>query len=179
MKVTLPGAIGLTMAALILSACSTDQKKGLCPSANILATTAAASVFRDKMDGDPAGVLYTVQVTGVKADCDFDKDEGTADSNLTVTFRASRSPTAEAGEYAVPFYVAAVRDGTTIVSKQVLSAPFAFQPGEATTTFTAQVPSYIVRFDNGKKPYDYGLLTGLQLTQAQLDFNKKMGRFAP
>jgi hypothetical protein len=36
-----------------------------------------------------------------------------------------------------------------------------------------------VRLDNGKKPYDYGILAGLQMTQAQLDYNKKMGRFAP
>ena len=179
MKITLHGAVGVIMTALILSGCSTDQKKGLCPVANILAPTATATVFKDKMDGDPAGVLYSVQVIGVKTDCNFDKDEGTADSSLIVTFRASRSPTGETGDYAVRFYVAAIRDSTTIISKQVLSAPFTFQPGEATTTFTAEVPSYIVRFDNGKKPYDYGLLTGLQLTQAQLDYNKKMGRFGP
>jgi hypothetical protein len=172
-------AITSALAALVLSGCSTDQKKGFCPSANILANTATASVFRDKMDGDPAGVLYAVQVTGVKTDCNFDKDEGTADASLTVTFRASRTPTGESGDYAVPFFVAAIRDSTTIVSKKVLTAPFSFQPGESTTTFTAEVPSYVVRFDNGKKPYDYGLLTGIQLTQAQLDYNKKMGRFAP
>ena len=89
------------------------------------------------------------------------------------------SSTGESGEYAVPFYVAAIRDSTAIISKQVLSAPFSFRPGEAAATFTAAVPSFLVRLDNGKKPYDYGLLTGLQLTRAQLDYNKKMGRFAP
>ena len=172
-------AANLALAVLVLSGCSTDEKKGLCPSANILANTATVSVFRDKMDGDPAGVLYTVQVTGVKTDCNFDKDEGTADAQLTVTFRASRTPTGEGGNYAVPFYVATIRDSSAIISKQVMSAPFSFQPGESSATFTADVPSYVVRFDNGKKPYDYGLLTGIQLTQSQLDYNKKMGRFAP
>ena len=172
-------ATKLGLAVLLLSGCSTDKKKGFCPSANILANTATASVFRDKMDGDPAGVLYTVQVTGVKTDCNFDKDEGTADSDLTITLRASRTPTGDGGSYSVPLYVAAIRDSTAIINKQVLSAPFAFQPGESSTTFTAEVPSFMIRFDNGKKPYDYGLLTGIQLTQAQLDYNKKMGRFAP
>lgn len=164
---------------LALSACSTDRKLGLCPSANLLANTANFTVFRDKMDGDPSGILYEVEMTGVKTDCSFDKDEGTADLSVTLTFRATRTPTGTAAEYAVPYYVAITRDSTTIISKQTLSAPFAFQPGEATTTFTADVPSVLVRLDNGKKPYDYGLLTGLQLTQAQLDYNKKMGRFAP
>jgi hypothetical protein len=178
-KNTILTAANLVLAGFVLCGCSTDQKKGFCPSANILANTATVSVFRDKMDGDPAGVLYTVQVTGVKTDCSFDKDEGTADSNLIVSFRASRTPTGESGAYAVPFYVATIRDSSAIISKQVLSAPFSFQAGESSTTFTADVPSYIVRYDNGKKPYDYGLLTGIQLTQAQLDYNKKMGRFAP
>ena len=112
-------------------------------------------------------------------DCDFDKDEGTADSSLVVSFRATRIPTGASGEYAVPFYVATIRDSSTIIGKQLFTASFSFRPGEATTTFTSKVPSLIVRFDNGKKPYDYGLLTGLQLTRAQLDYNKKMGRFAP
>lgn len=169
----------MLIAALFLSGCSTDLKKGLCPGANILANTSAVSVFKDKMDGDPAGVLYTVQVVDVKTDCSFDADEGTADSSLVVTFRATRMPTGERSDYAVPFYAAIIRDATNIVSKQVFSAPFTFHPGEAATTFTAEVPSLLVRLDNGKRPYNYGLLTGLQLTQAQLDYNKKMGRFAP
>ena len=173
------GAATLVLTALVISGCSQDLKKGLCPTANILANTASASVFRDSMQGDPEGVLYKVQATGVITDCDFDQDEGTADSSLIVTFRATRTPSTVGGAYTVPFYVAAVRDSSAIVSKQVYSASFSFRPGEATTTFTGEVPSYLVRFDNGKKPYDYGLLTGLQLTQAQLDFNKKMGRFAP
>ncbi len=169
----------LAIVALALSGCSTDLKKGLCPGANLLANTSTVSVFRDKMDGDPAGVLYTVQAVGVKTDCSFDADEGTADSSLVVTFRATRSPTGDRADYAVPFYAAIIRDSTAIISKQILSAPFTFQPGEATTTFTAEVPSLLVRLDNGKRPYDYGLLTGIQLTQAQLDYNKKMGHFAP
>jgi hypothetical protein len=179
MKVFLRTAAVVALAGLALSGCSQDLKKGLCPSAGVVSTTSAASVFRDTMQGDPAGVLYAVQVTGVTTDCSFDTDEGTADSSLTVKFRATRTPTGDGGTYAVPYYVAVVRDATTIVSKQVLSAPLTFQPGESTATFSADVPSFVVKVDNGKRPYDYALLTGLQLTQVQLDYNKKMGHFAP
>jgi hypothetical protein len=167
------------VAGLVLSACSTDQKHGLCPNASILANTSDFIAFKDKMEGDPSGELYEVTMTGVTSNCSFDKDEGTADSSLTLTFRATRTPTGDAAEYAVPYYVAVTRDSTTIVSKQVLSAPFSFRPGESNTTFTADVSTVPVRLDNGKKPYDYGILAGLQMTQAQLDYNKKMGRFAP
>jgi len=167
------------VAGFVLSACSTDQKHGLCPNASILANTSNATMFKDKMEGDPSGELYEVTVTGVTSNCSFDKDEGTADSSLTLTFRATRTPTGEAGEYSVPYYVVVTRDSTTIVSKQIFSVSFAFRPGEASSTFTADVSTVPVRLDNGKKPYDYGILAGLQLTQAQLDYNKKMGRFVP
>jgi len=163
----------------VLAACSTDVKRGLCPNASVLANTAALTGFRDKMESDPSGVVYEVVMTGVKASCSFDRDEGTADSSLTVTFRATRTPTGLAANYTVPYYVVVTRDSTTIVSKQIYSATFAFRPGESSTTFDADVSEVPVRLDNGKKPYDYGILVGLQLTKAQLDYNTKMGRFAP
>jgi hypothetical protein len=172
--------IGVTVVAgLLVSACSTDRKHGLCPNASILANTSNATVFKDKLEGDPSGELYEVTLMGVTSNCSFDQDEGTADSSLSLTFRATRTPTGEAAEYAVPYYVAVTRDSTTIVSKQLLSASFAFRPGEASTTFSADVSTVPVKLDNGKKPYDYGILAGLQLTQTQLEYNKKMGRFAP
>lgn len=172
--------LGMTVVAgFLLSACSTDRKHGLCPNASILANTSNATVFKDKMEGDPSAELYEVTMTGVTSNCSFDPDEGTADSSLSLSFRATRTPTGEAAEYSVPYYVAVTRDSTTIVSKQILSVSFAFRPGEASTTFTADISTVPVKLDNGKKPYDYGILAGLQLTQVQLDYNKKMGRFAP
>lgn len=168
-----------TLAVLALGACSTDARRGLCPNASILANTAQLTGFRDKMEGDPSGVVYEVVMTGVKANCSFDKDEGTADSSVTVSFRATRTPTGLAASYSVPYYVAVTRDSTTIVSKQIYSASFGFRPGESSTTFDADVSTVPIRLDNGKKPYDYGILTGLQLSKAQLDYNTKMGRFAP
>lgn len=175
----LRSALIAALATVLLCACGTDRRRGLCPNASILANTAQLTAFRDKMEGDPSGVAFEVTMNGVKADCSFDPDEGTADTSLSLTFRATRTPTGTAAEYSVPYYVAVTRDSTTIVSKKVYSASFAFRPGESSTTFSADVSTVPIRLDNGKKPYDYGVLAGLQLTQVQLDYNKKMGRFAP
>ena len=101
------------------------------------------------MEGDPAAVIYEVSVTGIKADCSFDSDEGTADSSVTISFRATRTPTGMSGEYSVPYYVAVTRDSTTVVSKQVYTASFAFRPGESSTTFSADVSTVPIRLDNG------------------------------
>ena len=179
MNPILRSALVATLATVLLCACGTDRRRGLCPNTSILANTSQLTAFRDKMEGDPAGVVFEVTMSGVKGDCSFDPDEGTTDSSVSLTFRATRTPTGMAAEYSVPYYVAVTRDSTTIISKKVYSASFDFRPGEASTTFSADVSSVPIKLDNGKKPFDYGILAGLQLTQTQLDYNKKMGRFAP
>jgi hypothetical protein len=128
------------------------------------------------MQADPSGELYTVHMTGVTQTCDFDADEGTTDSDIVITFRATRTPTGDASHYPVPYFVASVLDGSNIQTKKILATTFDFNPGEAATTFSITAPAFRTKFDNGKKPYQYGLVVGLQLTREQLDYNKKLER---
>jgi len=37
----------------------------------------------------------------------------------------------------------------------------------------------VVKVEKGKHSYDYHLIVGFQLTKDQLDYNNKMGRYAP
>ncbi len=159
------------VSVLLLSGCQTARQRSACPVANILASASQMTAFKPGMEGDPAGELYAVQIAGVEYNCDFDKDEGTEDMSLVITLRATRAPTGEESTRTVPYFVAVMRDGTTIINKQILATKFTFAPGEASLTFTETVPSTVIKLDNGKKPYDYSLLTGLQLTREQLDYN--------
>lgn len=151
----------------------------MCPASNVLANTASLTAFKKGMEGDPSGEIYTVELTGVSLHCSFDKDEGTTDSDVVLSFRARRAPSGEAANYTVPYYLATMLNGAAIIDKHIYATVFTFQPGEATTTFTAEVPSTVIHFANGKKPYEYGLLAGLQLTREQLDFAKTHGPLGP
>ena len=75
---------------------------------------------------------------------------------------ATRPPNGDAATYTVPYFVASVLNGTTILQKQIVATSFGFGPGEATTTFTANVPSTVMHLETGKKPYEYGMLVGIQ-----------------
>ncbi len=163
---------------LLLSGCSTKLEKAVCPNSNVLGNTSEVTVFKKGMEGDPAGELFTVDITGVKATCSVDIDAGTTDSEVEISFRATRAPSGEAGSYTVPYYVASLLDGTNVLQKQILATAFSFQPGDVTTTFTVEVPSTVIRLENGKKPYQYSLLVGLQMTREQLDYSKSRGRYA-
>jgi hypothetical protein len=170
-------AIAATIAALGLSGCQSAKEQANCPVANILATASSMTEFRAGMEGDPAGEIYNIRLTNVQASCDFDKDEGTTDSNIQLTFHATRSPTGDAVSHAVPYFIASMQDGMTVLNKQILAENFSFAPGESEVTFNTTVPSMLIKLANGKKPYDYSLLTGLQLTRQQIDFNA--GRHTP
>jgi len=164
------------LSLVLLTGCQTAKERANCPVATVLSSAAWLTAFKPGMQDDPSGEQYTVQMLGVTQSCAFDADEGTADSDLVITFRATRTPTGDPAHYPVPYFIASVLYGSNIQTKQILATTFDFNPGEASTTFTITAPSYRTKFDNGKKPYQYGLVAGLQLTREQLDYNKKLDR---
>jgi len=163
----------------LLAGCHTAAQMANCPGANVLANTARLTAFKKGMDNDPSAEMYTVEVTGVKAVCDFDKYEGTTDNDVQITFRATRPPSGDQVNYTVPYYLATLLDGTQVLNKQILATSFTFGPGESVATFTADVPSTVIHLANGKKPYEYGLLVGIQLTREEYDYANHHGRTAP
>ncbi len=167
------------LSVLLLSGCQSTKEKAMCPSASVLANTSEITAFKKDMQGDPAGALYTVEITGVRATCAVDIEEGTTDSDIEVNFRASRAPSGESATYTVPYYLASMLDGMSVLDKHILATAFTFEPGQSVTTFTADVPSTVIRLQNGKKPYQYGFLVGIQMTREQLDYAKSHGRYAP
>ncbi len=151
----------------------------MCPGIAVLANTSTFTKFKPGMDGDPGGELFTIEMTSAQASCDFDLDEGTTDSDIDITFRATRPPSGEEANFTAPYYVASVLDGKTVLTKSMQAVAFTFAPGQSTVTFTQNVPSFPNRMQNGVKPYQYSLLVGLQLTREQLNFLKNSGRLAP
>ena len=175
---------GALAAALILSGCTTlhhifvgSRGQVVCPTAAILADTASFTVFRNNLQNDPAGALYSVNLDNVKTDCTLDRRNGISDSSLSLSFHARRSPNGNAATYTVPYFVA-ITQVDHILSKRLLNVQFSFAPGAAYASFEESVDSTEIKLQNGKQPYDYEILVGLQVTPAQRDYNKKMGRFA-
>jgi hypothetical protein len=174
---TAAAAVAAILSTAWLAGCGSDTKVVNCPSAAALAPTSTLTAFQDGAAKDPADAVYTVGLVNVKTDCSFDSDAGTTDSTLELTFRAKRKDAGKAAAYKVPYFVA-VTQGTRILSKRIFWVNFGFSSGESTTEFRDSVGSTLINLENGKKPYEYELLTGLQLTHDQLEYNKSIGRYA-
>ena len=167
------------LAALLLSGCVSDTEKGLCPTAAVLAPTSAMTVFRQNAPTDPSGELYTVWMTNVKSSCDFDKDSKTTDSKLRVMFSAKRAPNGEGANYRVPYFVTVTHGGNRIMTKKMYLTDVTFPAGVTEVSFEQPIESVAIKPERGAKIGEYQILTGLQLTRAQLDYNTKNYKYAP
>lgn len=157
----------------VLTGCTSD-KSGDCPTITGVTDASAATIFRPGTTPDPANVLYRVELMGVKGDCDMDKYERTSDANLELSFRARRPPSGAEAHYEVPYFVA-VTEGRRVLAKHTYKVRIDFAPGAIMATANDTVGSAHLDVAKGKHPYDYQVLAGLQLSRAQLDYNRRGG----
>ena len=177
----------LIAAAVSLSGCDTwrsamnyinSDNANVCPDVSILANTSVIPAFDPHAGADPSNVVYTAQMTGLKSRCNFSKHDNQGDANVRLFGKVSRAPGGEEAHYKIPYYIA-VTSGGEIVDKQIHWLEFEFPKASANLKLEELVDSVIIPVAHEKKSYEYHLLIGFQLTQAQLDYNKKMGQYLP
>ena len=137
-----------------------------------LVQTSEESVFVPKSTPDPSNLLYTVEIASVKGKCEVDKKLTNSSVSLDIRFRATRAPSGVAAEYNVPYFVAVTEGTDRVLAKKNFTVHFAFAPGRAAVDFADSVASIDVKSEGEKKPYDYQVLAGLQLTKEQLEYNR-------
>ena len=149
-----------------------------CPDAVILANASSLPGFAPATGGDPSGLVYTIAMNNVKTKCDYNKSERTADARTRIFVHAERTTGGHEAVYRVPYFVAVTTNGE-ILDKKTYWMDFSFRSDSVVADAEEVVESTLVTVAKGKQPYDYHLIVGFQLTKEQLDFNSKMGRYAP
>jgi hypothetical protein len=160
-------------ACVVLCACS-ESKLDKCPSVVTLVDTATLPVFQN----GGTGVDYWVQIVRAKRDCDIHKFDKQVEASVDIDFRAVRRQPGPAATYTVPYYLAISTEGR-ILTKRLYSIRFTFEQGQATAEFSQSLDSIALTLGQDKKPTEYGILVGFQLTKAQLEYNRRAGRHAP
>jgi hypothetical protein len=171
-------AVAATILAASLAACSSD-KSGDCPTMTGVTDASVRTVFRPGATEDPANVLYAADIASVAGACDMDKKPPHAtDANLTIVFRATRTASGGEASYAVPYFVA-VTEGARILTRHNYTVTLSFEPGQTVATATETVGSVHLDPSKDKQPYDYQVLVGLQLTKAELEYNRRTAHYQP
>ena len=170
-------ALALLGAALALSGC--NERLTICPGVAVLADAAVRPVLKPGSAAvDPSAQLYRVEVTNISQRCVLDVQDGQSDSNIRISFRASRAPTGQAARYSVPYFVA-VNSADRIITKRGFTATVDFPPGAAMVTFETTVNSAVLKFENGRLPSEYQFLAGLEMSDAERAYVKAMGNVTP
>lgn len=167
----------LGLALLALAGCN-STKVNNCPIPVVLADAAQIAVFRQGAPQDLSGEAYRVSLVGISTNCDINRKTGETQSSLTVNFRATRAPSTDGARFTVPYFVAVTR-GDQLIEKRILNITFDFAPGASAATFAESPDDFDIHLETGHFPYEYQLMAGFQMTPAQVDYNKKMGRFTP
>lgn len=155
-----------------------SDSQAVCPDANILANTSVLPAFDPKGGADPISVVYTAKIADIRTRCDYSKRMNTIDANATITFKITRAAGGDEAHYKLPYYVAVTANGE-IVDKQIHWFEFDFSKGETEVNREVLVDSIGIDVARDKKSYQYHLLAGFQLTQTQIDYNKKHGQYLP
>lgn len=171
-------ALAVLGACLMLTGCN-GARLVPCPAVAILGDAAVRPVLKPGAIGaDPSAMLYRVEVVGIRQNCGLNVRLGESDSDIRISFRATRAPSGEAARYTVPYFLA-VNQGDRIINKRAYIATVQFAPGAATVTFETALDNTVLRFENGRLPTDYQYLAGLDVSDAERSYLQAMGRFAP
>lgn len=173
LRLVRPMVLGL---ALLLAGC--DSKITVCPVPAILADTSTITVMRPGTQPDLANELYTVKLIDAQTDCVLNQKTAVVKSSLDLTFRATRAPTREAAHYTVPYFLA-ITENNKIYAKRLYTLVVDFAPGAATATIQQSPEDVSVQIANGKLPWNYQLMAGFQMTDAQIQYNKTKARYLP
>lgn len=161
----------LSLATAALTACSSD-KIALCPAASVPIDTATMPVF----EANSSALQYTTFIVKATRDCDIHKFDKQVEASVDIQFRAARSAGAVPATYTVPYFVAIATEGRILAKRQFM-VQFSFAAGETVADFSDSVSSLTLTVGQDKKPAEYGIIVGLQLTRAQLEYNRRAGRY--
>lgn len=182
------GASALLMAAALgLSGCSwlgmTDEKKDggstlfPCPAVGVLNETDHVTLLSGK-GTDLTDVVAKAEIGKVVSKCSYNIDESTIAVDIAFDGIAELGPAATSRDLTLQTFVAVTRRFNTFDKKQVYEVPVTFEPGQRQIRFVKTVDGTILPYGGDADGRIYQILIGFQLTQEQLDYNRRIS-YAP
>ena len=145
-----------------------------CPSTAVLSDAVTVTKLKPGTQAalpNPANIAFSAEMSQAKLDCDYDRSANKLSVDLSFAVKAARGPAAAGPDPQVDFFVAVVDADNAIVKKIVYHGQ-ADLGGRASNVYTQNVKNFAVPLGMDKRPYDYEILTGFQLTPDELAYNR-------
>ncbi|WP_142847350.1 hypothetical protein [Telmatospirillum sp. J64-1] len=160
-------------AAALLSACGTSQRAEAppCPPVSVLADASEMTRFRPGPGRDITDVELEAEITGFRGSCVYRGN--TAHMTLAVAIEVKRGPAAQGREADLPFFLAIPAFYPADEAKAVLPVRIAFPPNVEAVRYVEENIELTVPMKEGEALETYRIYLGLQLDEAQLEYNRQ------
>ncbi|PWR23572.1 hypothetical protein [Zavarzinia compransoris] len=166
------------LVALGLAGCGSSSSSGAtetpavpCPAVSVLSDGASLTRFRDGGGQTPDDVVYTVEVLDAKGICQpAANGQVTVDVGLSIVARRGPAGKDVTG-ITVPYFLALTETNTRVISRASYETQIPLDRGKPgggiLEHLTVTVPL------DGKSPYAFELIGGLQISAAELDEGRR------
>ena len=144
-----------------------------CPSTAAVGDATVQSKFRPGPGRDLTDVQYQVRLADVSSQCRYDSKG--VDVRMRVGFALELGPANPDRNAAYEFFVAITDPSNEIVAKRIFTTPLAFPTNVGYVEHIEELQQRIP-LPKGGSAADYKIIVGLQLTQDELDYNRKYER---
>jgi hypothetical protein len=151
----------------LLSACGADKIIPPCPPVRIDAATAHMTKFKDGAPQDMTNMEYRAEVVGYKGECVFRDDK--VELSMDIDFAVETGPAAE-GPAKVSYFVAIPQFFPRAEGKRVLEVTA--KPGKGPQRIRESNVRAVIPLKKNEPAAAYDIYVGLQLTPAQLEYNR-------
>jgi hypothetical protein len=146
----------------------------VCPATAVLSDAVTVTKLKPGTlvaERNPANIAFTAEMSQAKLDCNYDREKNRLSVDIDFAVKGTRGPAAAGTDPQLDFFVAVVDLDNNIVSKAVYHG----QPqmsGRASNIYTQNVSNFPVPLAMDRRPSDYEILTGFQLTPDELAYNR-------
>ena len=144
-----------------------------CPTAAAVGDARVQSKFRPGPGRDLTDVQYQVRLVDVGSECRYDSKG--VDVRMRVGFALELGPANPDRKATYEFFVAITDPSNEIIGKRNFTTPLSFPTNVGYVEHVEEL-QHRIPLPKGGSAADYKVIVGLQLTQDELDYNRKYER---
>ena len=145
-----------------------------CPSTAVLSDAVTVTKLRAGAPvnvQNPANVVLSAEMSQAQLECEYDAESNAITIEINFAVRATRGAAAMGDDPELDYFVAMIDAQGNLLTKNI----FKSQPdlgSQMAGQYTQNVSNFVFQLAMDMRPIDYQLLTGFQLTPAELAYNR-------
>ena len=174
--ITLSRLLGAGLLLALVAGCGlldSSTAKFDCPTTAGVADATVLSKFRPGPGRDLTDVRYQVRLADVSSECRYDSKG--VDVRMRAGFALELGPANPDRKAAYDFFIAITDPNDEIIAKRVFTTPLDF-PANVGYVEHLEELQHRIPLPKGGSAADYKIIIGLQLTEDELEFNRKYER---